>query len=402
MFTKDDNHRYHDDDVDAVAKVMRGGSLSVVFGRQTMRFENEMAAFVGTKHAVATSSGTSALEIALDLLDVGYGDEVVVPGYAFIAAVSAVLRNLAIPVFADISPDTWNLTAREVEASLTERTRAVIVAHMFGDPAEVDRIREVCQARGVAVIEDCAQAAGAALHGRRVGTFGSMGCFSFNEIKNLTTGEGGLLALDDGDQARLARVLRLHGTRDLVGAEVAGKSTMTEMEAALGRSQLVRLADENARRTAFGTRLATLLAQIPGIRPQRVLPGAVHVYSRFVFAVDREVAGLDREALAAVLANRGLAAKPVYGIPMYRQPVVTQLADGTAGRGFARSYLAAYGPTSPLARWAYERLPVTEDFCARQLGFIVPPRATEAVAERIAELVADAVDAARANVGVPV
>jgi dTDP-4-amino-4,6-dideoxygalactose transaminase len=401
VFTRDEMHRYSDADVEAVAQAMRGGSLSVVFGRQTLRFEREMAGFVGVDHAVATSSGTTALELALDLLDIGYGDEVVVPGYAFIALVSAVLRNLAVPVFADISADTWNVDARTVEAAITDRTRAVIVAHMFGNPAEVDQIRQVCQSRGIAVIEDCAQAAGATIEGRQVGSFGSAGCFSFNEIKNLTTGEGGLLALHDDDSARLGRVLRLHGTRDLVGVELAGKATMTEMEAALGRSQLARLGAENAQRTAFGRHLSARLEQIGGVRPQRVLPGAEHVYSRYVFVVDGEVITGGRDALSAAMSARGLVAKPVYDVPMYRQPVVTRLADGGASRGFARSYLAAYGRRSPLARWTHDRLPVVEEFCARQLGFVVPPRPTTEHADRIAEIIADAAGAVRTGVQVP-
>ena len=407
VFTAQESHRYSPEDVDAVAKVMRGGSLSVVFGRQTMRFEKELARHIGTPHAVATSSGASALEIALDLLDVGYGDEVVVPGYGFIAVVTAVLRNLAVPVFADISADTWNLGARAVAGAITERTRAVVVPHMFGNPAEVDAIRAVCEPRGIAVVEDCAQALGATLHGTPLGAHGSIGCFSFNEIKNLTTGEGGLLALNDGEQAELARVLRLHGTRNLVGCELAGKATMTEMEAALGRSQLNRLGEENAARTAFGTRLQELLADLPGVGVQAVLPGAVHVFSRFVLTVDPAVAGVDRDGLGTALGAGGLPARPVYGTPMYRQPVTAQLASGAAARGLARSYLAVYGKESPLARWQDERLPATEEFCARQLGFVVPPRPTLAHAERIADLIADALapaparaDSARAEAAV--
>lgn len=405
VFGPEDSRRYSEDDVAAVAKVMRGGSLSVVFGRQTMRFEKEMARFTGAAHAVALSSGALALELALDLLDVGYGDEVVVPGYGFVAVVTAVLRNLAVPVFADIDPDGWNLAPAAVAAALTDRTKAVVVPHMFGSPADVDAIVALCAPRGIAVVEDCAQALGASVDGVPVGTRGAVGCFSFNEIKNLTTGEGGLLALADAEQAELARVLRLHGTRNLIGCEVAGKATMTEMEAALGRSQLARLAEENAARTAFGERLSGHLAELPGIASQRLVPGAVHVYSRYVVTVDADRTGVERDALATGLAARGLTARPVYGIPMYRQPVTAQLADASAARGLARSWLAVYGRdhggASPLARWTDERLPVTEEFCARQLGFIVPPRPTAAHADRIAELFAEALAEAAPSADVP-
>jgi perosamine synthetase len=387
IFGTEETRRYRDDDVDAVVKSLRGGSLSVVFGRQIIRFERDIARFVGTAHAVATSSGTAALDIALDVLDIGFGDEVVVPAYTFSATVQAVLRNLAIPAFADISATTWNVTAETVEAAMTPRTRAVLVAHMFGNPAEMGRIAELCRARGVALVEDCAQAIGASIGGVQVGAFGDVGCFSFNEIKNLTTGEGGMLTLAGAEQAALARLLRLYGTVDLVAVELGNKATMTEMEAALGRTQLKRLPDENAARREFGEALSARLRTLPGISPQSVPAGGVHVYSRYVLRIDPD-SGVTRDQVTAALAAVGVAAKPVYAVPLYRQPVITQLADGTASRGFARSYVAAYGARSPLAEWTQRRLPVTEAFCAEQIGFIVPPGVTSAHADQIGEVIA--------------
>jgi perosamine synthetase len=392
VFSKDESRRYQEPDVEAVAGVLRHGSLSVVFGRQTMRFEKEFARHTGTAHAVALSSGTAALDIALDLHDVGFGDEVVVPGYTFTAAALAVVRNLAVPVFADIDPGTWNVSAATVEAALTERTRAVVVAHMFGCPADIGPIRELCERRGLVLVEDCAQATGALVADRRVGSFGAAGCFSFNEIKNLTTGEGGVVALADASLAERARVLRLHGTRNLLGHEIGTKATMTEMEAALGRSQLARLDAENAARTAFGDRLAKLLADIPGIAVQQPPPDATSVYSRFVFCLDPTLP-VERDAVAASARAAGLVLAPVYGLPLYRQPAFARLADGSAGPGFARSYLRAYGDRSPLERWRTDTCATAERFCERQLGFVVPPGATTAHADRVAGIVAAAVGA---------
>jgi perosamine synthetase len=384
VFTAEESRRYTEGDIEAVVAVLRRGSLSVVFGRQTMRFEREFARHTGIAHAVATSSGTAALEIGLDLFDIGFGDEIVIPGYTFTAAVLAVLRNLAIPVFADIDPVTWNVSAETVEAALTERTRAVLVAHMFGAPADIGPIAELCRERGLVLVEDCAQAAGAVAGNRRVGSFGDIGAFSFNEIKNLTTGEGGMITLRDAQLAERARVLRLQGTRNLLGDELGTKATMTEMEAALGCSQLARLDAENAARTAFGTRLAGLLADVPGLHVQRPPANADHVYSRFVFCTDPAVAGIDRDEVAARAASAGLTLRPVYACPLYRQPVVARLADGTASTGFARSYLRSYGEDAPLRRWRTQTLPVVERFCGTQLGFVVPPGVTERHADRIA------------------
>ena len=390
MFAKEETARYAAEDVQAVTATLRSGSLSVVFGRQTMRFEREFARFVGTEHAVATEfrdgrAGHRARPVRRRLRRRGRRARVHLRG-----AASAVVRDLAVPVFADISPTTWNLTAEAVAAALTDRTRAVIVPHMFGNPVDVESVRAVCAPRGIAVIEDCAQAAGAGIGGRRVGSLGDVGCFSFNEIKNITTGEGGMITMREPERADLARVLRLHGTRNLVGAELGLKSTMTEMEAALGRSQLARLDRENACRAEFGTLLATSLGQLDGLAAQEIPPTGDHVFSRFVFTVDPEVGpGMTRDDLAAGLSARGISTvRPVYGTPLYRQPVFAGLADGSAGRGFARSYLAAYGGASPLARWQEERLPEAERFCRRQVGLIVPPGAGSQHAKRFADEVA--------------
>ncbi len=389
LFTKEEMRRYVDKDVEAVAATMRKGSLSVVFGRNTLRFETEFAAATGVAHAVATSSGTAALEMALDLLDVGFEDEVVVPGYSFASTALAVLRNLAVPRFADISPSTWNVTPELIEAQLTERTRAVIVVHTYGNPCDMPAIRRLCEERGLALIEDCAQAAGATFEGQRVGSLGTIGCFSFNEIKNLTTGEGGMLTVSDRDMAERARLLRLYGTREGVGVEVGFKCTMTEMEAALGRSQLARLDSENESRTAFGTTLSKILGDQPGISVQHVDGRARHVYSRYAFCVDPDTANTTREALEARLAQDGLAIHPIYPVPLPRHPFVQALTTGTA-RGFANSFRRAYGSHNPLSD--QQPLPNAEAFCAAQTGFSVPPGASPRHAEILASAVVDTLD----------
>ena len=392
LFTKEEMRRYVDQDVEAVAATMRKGSLSVVFGRNTLRFETEFASAMGVPFAVATNSGTAALEMALDLLDIGFEDEVIVPAYSFAATALAVLRNLAVPRFADISPSSWNLTPESVEVKLTERTRAVIAVHTYGNPCDVVALRRLCDQQGLALIEDCAQAAGATIEGQRVGSFATIGCFSFNEIKNLTTGEGGMLTLRNRAAAEQARLLRLYGTREGIGVELGFKCTMTEMEASLGRSQLGRLDAENESRTVFGTALSKILGDQPGLSVQQVDERARHVYSRYAFCVDAEVTNTTREALEARLAEDGLAVHPIYPVPLPRHPFVEALAQGTVTRGFAKSFRRAYGRRNPLAEEVEQPVPNAEEFCATQTGFSVPPGASERHADILGSAVIGALE----------
>ena len=203
---------YEPDEIAAVERVLTSGKVNQWTGQEVFSFEREYAAFLGRDHAVAVMNGSVALELALVALDVGPGDEVVTSPRTFIASASAAVMRGATPVFADVDPDSGNITAETIDRVLTPRTKAIIVVHLAGWPADMDPILELAAANDLTVIEDCAQAHGAAYHGRPVGSIGHAAAFSFCQDKIMTTGgEGGLLALDDERSWRVAWSFKDHG-----------------------------------------------------------------------------------------------------------------------------------------------------------------------------------------------
>jgi len=364
---------YSDREIAAVGETLKSGHLSVVFGRQTVKFETEFAKHMGVSAAVAVSSGSSALEVALHVLGVGYGDEVILPAYTFGGVVSTVMRNLAVVRFADIDRDSWNISVETIEAQINAKTRAVIVPHMFGNPADIEQIVVLATKHNIFVIEDCAQAAGAEVNGKKVGSFGDIGCFSFNEIKNLTTGEGGMVVANNRDLVERGRLLRLHATKNGLIVDLGGKCTMTEMEAALGRNQLSSLNDMNDIRRESCRYLLEQLSQIPGISSQKSSNNAKHVYSRFVVRIDKKVAGIDRDTMVNELKQKGYGVDPVYPTPLYRHPLFQSLSAGTPQVGLATSYHRLYQDVVDFTAYPELVLPETEKFCLEQFGFIVPP-----------------------------
>jgi len=280
-----------------VAAVVRRGWVAP--GPEVTAFEHELAARVGTEGAAAVSSGSAALELALRALDVGVGDEVIIPTYVCDALHHAVCRTGATPVLADADPSTCSLSAADARARLTARTRCVIVPHAFGLAADVASFL----ALGVPVIEDCAQTLGARLDGHPVGSLGTLAVCSFYATKLLTTGEGGAVA---GPEALVARVrdLRDYDEREDLTPRVNAK--LTDLAAALGRSQLVRFDAFVARRRAIAARYRARLAGAPCALPPEV--GPRHVFHRFVVEIERAP-----EAVQAALAARGVAARrPVF------------------------------------------------------------------------------------------
>lgn len=300
-----------EEEVAAVEAVLRSGHL--VQGPQVAAFEEEFSALVGGRHCVAVSSGTSALLVALLAVGVGPGDEVIVPSFTFAATANAVRLAGAVPIFADIEPRHYGLHPPAVEAALTARTAAVVAVHLYGHPAAVDRLSALCGDHGLALVEDAAQAHGAALAGRPVGTWGAAAAFSFYATKNMTTGEGGMVVVADEAAAHRARLLRNQGMERPYENEIVGYNVrMTDMAAALGRVQLSRLPSLNACRQANALALDAALDGILD-RPA-VCPGAVHVYHQYT------VRPRHRDAVRARLQDLGVEARVFYPIPVHRLP----------------------------------------------------------------------------------
>ena len=294
--------QYDPAQLDAAAAVLSSGRVNYWTGDQGRAFEAEFATYCGVRHAVALANGTVALELALRVLGVGPGDEVIVPPKTFIATASAVVMCGATPVFADIDPVSQCLDPAAIEPLLTTRTRAVIVVHLGGWPADMEAIVEIAHRHGLAVIEDCAQAHGAALRDRKVGSFGDLAAFSFCQDKIMSTGgEGGMLLTNDESLWRAAWAFKDHGKsyRAMFETEPDPQATfrwvhesfgtnwrMTELQAAIGRVQLGLLDDWLEQRRAHAALLEQRLGAIPGLIIPRVPDEVEHARYKFYAFVD--------------------------------------------------------------------------------------------------------------------
>src|ERR671916_1671091 len=246
---------------------MASGSLAQ--GPRVAEFEAAFADMVGVPHAVATSSGTTALHLALLGYDIGPGDEVVTVPFTFIASANSVLYTGARPVFVDVREDDFTLDPDQLEAAITPRTKGVMPVSLYGQPADLPAITDIAERHGLAVVEDAAQAHGAAIGQRRSGTWGA-GTFSFYPTKNMTTGEGGMVTTDDRDLAERVRLLREHGMRVRYHHEIVGYNfRMTDLAAAIGLAQLPKLGSFNDRRRAIAARYDAELRGVvtPSVRP---------------------------------------------------------------------------------------------------------------------------------------
>ena len=286
--------------------VMRSGRLSL--GPAIDRFEEAFAEVVGAPYAAAVSSGTAGLHLLCITAGVGPGDEVVTSPYSFVASANCAIYEGATPVFADIDPRTLNLSPEAVDAAITDRTRAVVAVDIYGYPCELDELRAVCEARGVALVQDACEALGARYKGERVGSQGSPAVFAFYPNKQITTGEGGMVTTHSEREWRLLRSLRNQGRADSGGwlehARLGFNYRLDDIRAAIGIGQLEKLDAILSARAAVAARYSSLLAEIPGLE----LPcadDADHERSWFVYVVTLPT-GADREAVIGALGERGV------------------------------------------------------------------------------------------------
>jgi dTDP-4-amino-4,6-dideoxygalactose transaminase len=294
----------------AVLHVLGTGMLAQ--GPEVEAFEQAFARLCGVKYAIATSSGTTALQVALLAHSIGPGDEVITSPFTFIASANAVLYVGATPVFVDIDPVTFSIRPDLLEGAITPRTRAVLPVHLYGLPADMGAIVELADRYRLAVIEDACQAHGATYHGKPVGSFGT-GCFSFYPTKNITSGEGGMVTTDDPQLAEVCRRLRQHGTRERYHHDVLGYNfRMTDVHAAIGLAQIKRLSKLNKARAENARYLTQHLRRV--ILPT-VPAGYDHVFHQYTVRVSAE----RRDAVVAGLLERGIGAAVYYPVPIHEQ-----------------------------------------------------------------------------------
>jgi dTDP-4-amino-4,6-dideoxygalactose transaminase len=321
----------------ALLQVLHGGRWGRVDGDRVAAFEDAFAAYQDARHGVACSSGTAALRLALLAAGIEEGDEVIVPPYTFVATASAVVEANGAPVFADIEPDTYNIDPAAIARAITPRTKAIIPVHFAGQAAGMQRIIEIAGQHRLIVIEDAAHGHGATWQGRKLGSIGQMGCFSFQSSKNLTAGEGGIILTGSSELERLLRALHTCGRfPERAWYEhhvIGGNYRMTEFQGALLLAQLARLEEQTRIRDENGQYLNARLAEIPGIRPLTRGHGETrHSYHLYIFRYDNSAfAGAPRDRFLAALQAEGIPCSGGYATGLYAQPLFAGRAFGPFG-----------------------------------------------------------------------
>jgi dTDP-4-amino-4,6-dideoxygalactose transaminase len=352
-----------DEVMEAVTKVME--SQLFILGNEVRLFEEETAAMLGAKHAVACASGSDALVLAMMAAGIGRGDEVITSPFTFFATGGSIARVGATPVFVDIDPETFNISADKIESAVTLQTRAILPVHLFGLPTDLGPILKIAEERGLVVIEDAAQAIGARYHHRCVGTIGTLGCFSFFPSKNLGgAGDGGLITTEDASLAERLRLLRVHGSKKKYHHEILGvNSRLDALQAAILRVKLRHLDHWTRERQIRADRYRALfeeMALMPFVRfPQVPQSHSLHVYNQF------SIRCRERDELREFLKGRGIPTEVYYPLPLHLQPAFAYLG-----------YRAG-------------RLPQTELACKEVLALPVYPELKESQQVSIVRAISD-------------
>jgi dTDP-4-amino-4,6-dideoxygalactose transaminase len=380
---------YTQEEVDAVAQTLASNRVNYWTGDRCREFERRFADWAGTKHAVALANGTLALDLALKALGIGPGDEVVTTPRTFIASASSIVTAGATPVFADVDPDSQNITAETIRAVLTPRTRAVICVHLGGMPCDMDPIMALAREHDLKVIEDCAQAHGARYRGRSVGSFGHVGAWSFCQDKIMTTGgEGGMVTTDDPALWSAMWSYKDHGKSweavyerahppgpRLVHDSFGTNWRMIEMQAALGLIQLERMSAWTVRRTELALRLANACQPFDLLRTPLAPQDVIHAWYRFYTFVrpERLADGWTRDRIIEEINARG--------VPCFH---------GSASEVYLEAAFDGTGWRPP------ERLPTAKQLGETSLAFLVHPTLTDAEIDKSCAVISEVISAAQA------
>ena len=351
-----------EDDIKAVVEVLRSDWLTT--GPKVAEFEQAVADYVGAKYAVAVSSGTAALHCAMYALGIGRGDEVIVPPITFAATANCVVFQGGTPVFADVAPETLLIDPAQVEAKITPRTKAIIAVDYTGHPCDYDSLRKIADKNNFVLVADACHALGAEYKGRKVGSLADMTVFSFHPVKHITTGEGGMITTDDVELTERMRLFRNHGiTRDpkcfssppsalrpltsdfswfYEMVDLGHNYRITDMQCALGLSQLEKLPKFIERRREIAARYDEAFAGLSGINPLAVRPDALHAYHLCVVKVDFGVLYSDRDVVFQALHEKGIGVN-VHYIPVHLHP-------------FYRNRFGIGPGLCPIAEAAYEHI----------------------------------------------
>lgn len=385
----------------ALLETLRSGKWFRGSGQNVKKFEQAYATLTGARQALATCNGTAALFISLNALGVEPGDEVIVPPYTFIATINVVLRQHALPVFVDTDPETFQMNHRLVEKAITPDTRAIIPVHLGGNVCDLDSLLATAAKHKVPIIEDACQSHLAEWKGRKVGTYGQTGCFSFQASKNLNSGEGGAILFQDEDLREKAYAFHNNGSGlRMIGSNFTYASSganlrLTEFQAAILLSQMARLERQAKTRAENGGYLTSMLKDIPGIRPAAMYAGCTNnAYHLYMFRYSAEAfSGLPRDKFLKALSAEGIPASGGYR-PLNTQPFIK---DALASRGFRRLFSA-----QRLKDWEERnRCPANDALCNEavwltQNMLLGPKSDMEQIAEAVKKIRRNASELARA------
>ncbi|APB34837.1 DegT/DnrJ/EryC1/StrS aminotransferase [Gloeomargarita lithophora Alchichica-D10] len=325
--------------------VLAGGGY--IGGTAVAQFEQAFAEYVGVPHCISCNSGTDALYLALRALGITAGDEVITPAFSFIATAEAISLTGATPVFVDVEPDTFNLNLDQVVQRLTAKTKAVLPVHLFGRPVDMTALHQLAQARGLAIIEDCAQATGSHWQGQPVGTWGTLGCFSFYPTKNLgAMGDGGAVTTHDPQLAQRLREIKNHGQRERYNSVTVGiNSRLDALQAAWLTAKLDYLPQWLSQRRALADNYQKLLANIPGLTLPQDCPG--HSWNQYTITLQSN--HINRDDLRPKLQQAGIGTAVYYPVPLPLQPVYEflQYDKATIPQSFALSQRVLSLPLFP-------------------------------------------------------
>ncbi len=367
-------YRFNKKEAKRIYNIVLSGKLHHRVGYEVSHLEQEFAQYHRVKYALATNAGTAALEMAVKAVGIQPGDEVIVPSYTFIATAQAVLLRGGIPVFADID-DTFTISPKSIAEKITSRTRAIIPVHVFGNVANMEAINKIARQHNLSVIEDCCQAIGALYKGKKVGSLSDVACFSFNEKKAVTAGQGGMIITNNKKLFDIANHTRETGQLDdsLASDVVTTGNTyaLTEMQGALARMELARLDELNAiRRENFSYFIETIdTAGLP-LRWYRLLPEAYPSFSRLALLVDFQKLSTSRASFLRAMRARDIPMKTFYPKPLYSYSLFQNRKDGLLGTAY---------PFSLNRSIVYRglHLPYVEKFCRQLVGIEFSPYITK-------------------------
>lgn len=335
------------DEENAVKEVLRSGI--VASGPKTKEFEEKFAEYIGVKYAIAVTNGTVALDVSLKLLNIGLGDEVVTSSFSFISSGNCILFQNAKPVFADIDPATFNIDPEDVAEKITSKTKAIIPIHIFGQPANMDALQEVCEDKNIHLVEDAAQAHGAEYHKRKIGSIGKIGCFSFYATKNMTSGEGGMITTNDKKLAEKARLLINHGQTQKYQHDILGYNyRMNDICSAVGIVQLKKIEEFNKKRIENANLLCKGIEKINGLSCPVTMENIKHVFHQYVIKIEENY-HQERVELIKKLTKKGIGVAVHYPMPIYKQNLYQKLG------------------------YAENKCPKTEKICSKVLSIPVHP-----------------------------